>query len=287
MERSMSHPQGLTLGELSPGVNQIELTGDGFSARLSLLGGQLLDYRRDGEAPLFYLSPQATYQAGKAIRGGVPVCWPWFGPHPAGSGQPAHGVARQQLWTLADAGRDGEVFHVKLAGPRHGELSANLEYRIGPDGVEIALHSRNHGAQPQTVSAALHSYFAVSDIANVSLSGLEGAPAHDKVGDARTLLPAEPFRFAGEVDLVAYSAHPVTLDDSGWCRRLVIASAGSASTVLWNPAPAKAQRFADLPDEDWRCFICVETANAGDDARTLAPGAGHTLSCRLHFSRAD
>ncbi|KUM02250.1 D-hexose-6-phosphate mutarotase [Chromobacterium sp. F49] len=287
MERSMIYPQGLSLAELAPGVGLIELAGAGFSARLSLLGGQLLDYRRDGEAPLFYLSPQAVYQPGKAIRGGVPVCWPWFGPHPSDAGQGAHGVARQQLWTLREASRDGEVFHVKLDGPRHGDLTASLACRIGPDGVAIELVSRNHGAQPQTVSAALHSYFAVSDIDNIALRGLEGAPAHDKVSGERVALPQQPFRFAGEVDLVVYSGQAVTLDDSGWRRRLRIDSQGSATSVLWNPAPAKARQLADLPDEDWRRFVCVETANAGEDARSLLPGASHTLGCRLHFSRAD
>ncbi|MCD4498525.1 D-hexose-6-phosphate mutarotase [Chromobacterium vaccinii] len=277
-------PQGLSLAPLAPGVDQILLAGDGFSARIALLGGQLIDYRRDGEPPLLYLSPQTACQPGKAIRGGVPVCWPWFGPHPSDAGQPAHGVARQQLWTLRDASRDGEVFHVKLDGPRHGDLAAELDFRIGPDGAAIALATTNHGDAAQTVSAALHSYFAVSDIDSVELLGLENAPAHDKVADARSALPAGPFRFDGEVDLVVYSSQAATLRDAGWRRDIAIQPEGSASAVVWNPAPAKARKLADLPDEDWRRFVCVETANAGDDARALAPGERHRLACRLHFS---
>ncbi|POZ63557.1 D-hexose-6-phosphate mutarotase [Chromobacterium alticapitis] len=282
----MSHPQGMSLAELAPGVEQILLAGDGFSARIALLGGQLLDYRRDGEAPLLYLSPQTAYQPGKAIRGGVPVCWPWFGAHPSDSGLPAHGVARQQLWRLADARRDGEVFHVKLNGPRHEGLAAELSFRIGPDGVDIALATVNQGESAQTVSAALHSYFAVSDIDDIELLGLENAPAHDKVADARIVLPSTPFRFDGEVDQIAYTSQGITLRDAGWKRDLLIRPEGSASAVVWNPAPAKAKKLADLPDADWRRFVCVETANAGDDARELAPGSTHILACRLHFSRS-
>ncbi|AXE35181.1 D-hexose-6-phosphate mutarotase [Chromobacterium phragmitis] len=280
-------PQGLSLAPLAPGVEQILMAGDGFSARIALLGGQLIDYRRDGDAPLLYLSPRTAYQPGKAIRGGVPVCWPWFGPHPADASLPAHGVARQQVWALREAGRDGNVFHVKLDGPRHGGLAAELAFRIGPDGVEIALDTRNDGEAAQTVSAALHSYFAASDIDHISLLGLEGAPAHDKVADARIAMPAGPFRFDGEVDLIAYADRAVTLRDAGWRRGVVVQPEGSASAVVWNPAPAKAQRLADLPDEDWRRFVCVETANAGEDARTLAPGERHRLACRLHFSCHD
>jgi glucose-6-phosphate 1-epimerase len=283
----MSYPQGMSLAELALGVEQILLAGDGFSARIALLGGQLLDYGRGEQPPLFYLSSQSAYQPGKAIRGGVPVCWPWFGAHPSDAAQPAHGVARQQLWTLAEASRDGEVFHVKLSAPRHGELSAELDFRIGPDDIAIELTTANHGALPQTVSAALHSYFAVSDIDSVELLGLEGAPAHDKLSDRRLNLPALPFRFDGEVDLVAYRGGAITLQDAGWRRAVRIASAGSHSAVVWNPAPAKAQRLADLPDADWRRFVCVETANAGDDARTLAPGAAHKLACRVDFSCRD
>lgn len=282
----MSYPQGMSLAELAPGVEQILLAGDGFSSRIALLGGQLIDYRRDGDAPLFYLSPQTAYQPGKAIRGGVPVCWPWFGAHPSDAGQPAHGVARQQVWSLSEARRDGAVFHVELDGPRHEGLAAKLTFRIGPDGVDIALATMNQGESAQTVSAALHSYFAVSDIEQVRLLGLESAPAHDKVADARLNLPAQPFRFNGEVDVLVYRGAAITLADAGWRREVRIASAGSHSAVVWNPAPAKAARLADLPDEDWRRFVCVETANAGDDARQLAPGATHVLACRLDFSRS-
>ncbi|WP_434631893.1 D-hexose-6-phosphate mutarotase [Chromobacterium sp. CV08] len=281
----MSDPQGMSLSELAPGVEEILLAGDGFSARIALLGGQLIDYRRDGEPPLFYLSPQSAYQPGKAIRGGVPVCWPWFGPHPSDPGQPAHGVARQRLWTLREAGRDGAVFHVELDGPLHEGLAASLRFRIGPDGVDIALDTVNRGDAAQTVGAALHSYFAVSDLDSVELLGLGGAPARDKVADAPTALPDGPFRFDGEVDLIVYADRAATLRDAGWTRDIVVRPEGSASTVIWNPAPVKAARLADLPDGDWRRFVCVETANAGDDARLLAPGAVHTLACRLRFSR--
>ncbi|WP_080940090.1 D-hexose-6-phosphate mutarotase [Chromobacterium violaceum] len=283
----MSLPQGMSLATLAPGVDQILLAGDRFSARIALLGGQLIDYRRDGEPPLLYLSPQTACQPGKAIRGGVPVCWPWFGPHPSDAGLPAHGVARQQVWRLSDAGRDGKVFHVKLDGPRHGGLAAELDFRISPDGAEIALTTANLGDAAQTVGAALHSYFAVSGIDKVDLLGLEGAPAHDKVAGLRVNLPALPLRFDGETDLIAYRGGLVTLRDAGWRRDIRIESAGSHSAVVWNPAQDKAQRLADLPDEAWRRFVCVETANAGDDARALAPGERHRLACRLHFSCHD
>ncbi|UTH75995.1 D-hexose-6-phosphate mutarotase [Chromobacterium sp. IIBBL 290-4] len=283
----MTYPQGARLSELAPGVPQIELAGDGFSARIALLGGQILDYRRDGQPPLFYVSPITLCQPGKAIRGGAPVCWPWFGPHPSDAAQPAHGVARQQVWSVDDITRDGSVFHVKLRGPSHQGLSVELAYRIGLDGVDIELATLNHDERAHTVTAALHSYFAVSDVDAVSLRGLENAPAHDKLSDQRLALPAEPFRFNGEVDLVAYSSHAVTLADEGWRRDIAIQPRGSASAVVWNPAPAKAQRLADLPDEDWRRFVCIETANAGDDARTLQPGERHALGCHLDFSCRD
>ena len=280
---AMNLPSGARLIALGNDVTLLQLDSGSCSATLSLLGGQLLAFQPYGQQPWLYMSPQAVLQAGKAIRGGVPVCWPWFGPHPADSSAPAHGVARQQPWTLLAVLREGDAFHVKLQGPDWQGLSVVLEYTLS-DHVDISLHTRNDSAQEQSFSAALHSYLAVSDSRRIRLHGLEEAVCEDKVGRRYSRLPPQPLQLQGEFDAIVYSEADVLLEDPQWQRRLRISRSGSASVVVWNPWQDKAARLADLPDDGWQDFVCIEAANAGEDSRLLAAGASHSLCCRLSLA---
>ncbi|WP_174873160.1 D-hexose-6-phosphate mutarotase [Vogesella oryzae] len=273
-------PAGVRAIELAPGVPGLAFNHPSFSATLSLYGGQLLDFTPSGGQPLLYLSPQARLEAGKAIRGGIPLCWPWFGPHPLDPNQPQHGVARTALWSVSAVARSDDGFHVKLAGPRHGELDVVLTLQLGSS-VDIALTSHNRGTTPLTVSAALHSYLAVGDLHEVSLSGLEGATYHDKLSGGKGNLPADAWQFDAATDAVVHYAGPCQLHDPLWQRRIAISSSGSASTVVWTPWREGAAQLADLPDDGWQHFLCVEAANAGSDARELAPDSSHTLRQQL------
>lgn len=275
-------PAGVRAIDIAPGLPGLAFSHPAFSATLSLYGGQLLDFTPSGGQPLLYLSPQSRLEDGKAIRGGIPLCWPWFGPHPHDTAQPQHGVARTAMWTLSAVVRSDDGFHVKLAGPRHGMLEASLTLQLGP-GVDIALTTRNLGSSTAVVSAALHSYLAVSDIRRIQLSGLEGASYLDKLSAASCQLPDAPWQFDAATDAVVAAAGPCTLADPGWQRALAISSSGSATTVVWTPWQQGAANMADLPDEGWQQFLCVEAANAGSDARELAPGASHTLRQQLRL----
>ncbi|WP_239689674.1 D-hexose-6-phosphate mutarotase [Aquitalea pelogenes] len=280
---SISLPAAAQLIPLGNALTLLQLDGGSFSATLSLLGGQLLSFQPYGQQPWLYMSPQAMLQQGKAIRGGVPVCWPWFGPHPTDTAAPAHGVARQQDWQLLSVEQDGDAFHVKLQGPHWQGLDVELEYTLS-DHIAMQLHTHNHSQQPHTVSTALHSYLAVSDSRRIQLSGVEEAVFEDKVAARYSRLPSSPLQLNGEFDAIVYSEADVILHDPQWQRRLRISRSGSGSVVLWNPWQDKAARLADLPDEGWHDFVCIEAANAGEDSYTLEPGSSHTLGCQI---RAD
>jgi glucose-6-phosphate 1-epimerase len=172
---------------------------------------------------------------------------------------------------------------VKLNGPRHGELSSSLSLVLG-EAVDMALTTRNHGKTVATVSAALHSYIAVGDLRQVALSGLENASSHDKLTDTHGTLPASPWRFDGPTDAVVASGAACTLHDAAWQRKVAISSSGSASTVVWTPWASGAAALADMPDDGWQHFLCVEAANAGADSRQIAPGDSHTLGQHLHLT---
>jgi glucose-6-phosphate 1-epimerase len=273
-------PAAAQLITLGNDLTLLQLDSGSFSATLSLLGGQLLSFQPYGQQAWLYMSPHAMFQPGKAIRGGVPVCWPWFGPHPDDSSAPAHGMARQQSWELLAVEQDGDAFHVKLQGPQWQGLRVELHYTLA-NFIDMQLHTHNNSSQAHTVSAALHSYLAVSDSRTIRLGGLENAVFEDKVASRYSRMPAQALQLQGEFDAIVYSEADVVLSDPAWQRRLRVSREGSASVVVWNPGQDKAARLADLPDAGWHDFICIEAANAGEDSRLLPAGDSHTLRCRI------
>jgi glucose-6-phosphate 1-epimerase len=275
------------------GLPMIDVDNAHATARISLYGGQVLAYRpRGAAADLLFVSEQAFFQPGKAIRGGVPVCWPWFGPDPQGLGRPAHGFARTRLWCLREtAALPGGETRVVLDLNDTAETRAlwphafdlSLTVTVGPT-LHLALTTRNTGEAPFEITQALHSYFAVGDIAQTRVSGLDGCAYIDKAagaGDAVKVQGAD-VTVTAEVDRV-YTGVPPSLSivDSAQGRRVRIASKSSSTAVVWNPWAAIAAGMADLQDDGYLKFVCVETANVADDAITLAPGAAHTLVARL------
>ncbi|MBX3609007.1 MAG: D-hexose-6-phosphate mutarotase [Hydrogenophaga sp.] len=274
------------------GLPMVRVHGERAQALISLQGAQVLGHQPLGGVDTLFTSPLAQYAPGRPIRGGVPVCWPWFGPDPLNQGRPAHGFARTRLWTLREATQapDGDatvVFDLqddetsRALWPHPFALS--LAITIGA-GLRLALRTHNPGSAPMTLTQALHSYFAVSDVAAVRVLGLEGCRYDDRVAGPTSPLPVQTgeLHFAGQVDRV-YQNVPaaLTIEDPRAGRRLRLVSQGSRTAVVWNPGTALAATMADLGAEASRAYVCVETANAGDELITLAPGASHTLAVAI------
>lgn len=276
-------PAGVSAIQLADGVPALTFEHEFCRATLSLQGGQLLDFTPAGGQPLLYLSPAANLAPGKAIRGGAPLCWPWFGKHPSDASRPQHGVARTALWTVNAIARREDGFHVKLNGPRDGDLTASLTLSLGRELV-ITLTTRNEGRETRQLSQALHSYIALGDLRQSALHGLAGVAYQDKLDGGDKIWPDAGWTPQGPVDAIALAAPTLQLTDSLWQRRLTIESEGSASTVVWTPWVSGAASMADMPDDGWQHFLCIEAANAASDSRTLAPGEAHSLTQRL---RAD
>ena len=258
-------------------------------------GAQILSYQRVGDPPLLWLSEDAIFRQGKSVRAGVPVCWPWFGNlqrNPAsvqamysGSEAPAHGLARTRDWQLLAADQQGEGLRVTFSLPQaQGELPGwahdvelTLVLELGDD-LKLTLTSRNQGEQPVTLSQALHSYFAVSDVRQVQVEGVEGLNYIETLADWETRPQQGALTFAGETDRI-YLATPQRLSivDAHWQRRITLASSGSRSAVIWNPWTDRARELADMADDGWQRMLCIETANVWDDVVELKPGASHSL----------
>jgi D-hexose-6-phosphate mutarotase len=233
------------------------------------------------------MSRESAFQAGKPIRGGVPICFPWFGPSASDREAPAHGFARLCGWTLVSAREHADetiVVELELAGrdlARVWPHEFRLVHRVSIGSVlRMDLEVFNTGAQPFTFEEALHTYFDVDDVSRVTVSGLQNTEYLDKVaGFRRSRQGAESIRFAGETDRIYLDTQAAcVIEDPGRRRRITVRKSGSDATVVWNPWVDKARAMADFGDEEWRNMLCVETCNVNVHARTLAPGASHTMT---------
>ena len=273
--------------DLVPGYPILTVDHPLVKARVALHGAHLLEWTPVGH-PVLYLSPDAIYRNGKAVRGGIPICWPWFGPHPTRPELPAHGLARTRAWELADAEEDADGVTLRFNLPDDDDtrklwpepFALELTMRLGSK-LEMSLLMENHAHHPITISSALHTYLAVGDIRQIFLTGLEGANYLDEVGQPTERTQAGEIRFASEVDRIYAAAPAVTVHDPVFERRLRITPTGSGSTVVWNPWIEKSRKLTDLPDDDYQRFVCVETTNAWQDLVKLEPGDCHTLGMTL------
>lgn len=264
------------------GLAKAVLTRDGATAEVYLHGAHVTHYQPAGKPPALFLSEKAIFQPGKAIRGGVPICFPWFGDREGHPESPAHGFARTMEWVIAEASNeDGDPsITLRLTSNEQtrslwpAEFEADF-YLYLSDGLYLSLIVQNVGLADFVYEEAMHTYLAVEDVRAVAVSGLGGIGYKDKTeGFREKTQPEGPLKIEGETDRVYAlpnsERREVTLKSQG--RQINIGSDGSASTVLWNPWVEKAARMADFGDGEWQRMLCVETANVGAAAVTLEPG---------------
>lgn len=277
-------PGGLAFAEIDNAIAE---------ARLCLQGAHLVTWRpKDQAEPVIWVSEAAKYAPGKSIRGGVPVCWPWFGPHASEAGFPAHGFARTVPWQVTGSAStpegateialrlvESETTRAMWPHPCRVELRA----RIGRT-LSIELVTENLGAQDFMLGEALHTYFRIGDIGAVRVTGLAGCEYLDKVdGFARKRQDGD-IVFGAETDRVYVNTEArCTIEDPRLARRIHIAKAGSRSTVVWTPWAEKAEKMGDFGpgrfgQGGWREMVCVESGNALDDLVTVRAGQGHRLA---------
>ena len=260
-------------------------------------GATLARWDLDGR-PVLWLSDRAVLDGSAAVRGGIPLCLPWFANGPDGDLSPNHGLARTATWHPAETSGEQvwawtltteELLAAGARGAEHLPGPFTARYAVGLTGsggadapsLEVRLDLRSTGTDPFRVEAALHSYLAVADVHRAAVVGLDGVPYFDKVTGTRGVQDG-PVRFTGETDLVLDSpGNPgVTLETGdGW--RVELAPTGSTQTVVWNPWSELYAATADLGAEAWRGFVCVETAATADRALELTPGGTVSIGCRF------
>lgn len=265
------------------------------TAILALHGAQILSWQPTGHRDVFWLSPLSGPPPA-AIRGGVPVCWPWFSKQGMPPGAMPHGPVRNRPWEVVSVQADSwDGVSLTLTPSRAtspddplahfaNHLLPSLQIDLG-ETLTQTLQTHNAGGQAFALTQALHSYFAVNDAMQVQVAQLAGLHYHDKLaipGQQTQQLQQGPFALHEACDRIyqqhtATPTHGYTLADPAWQRSIHITTQGSQSLVVWNPGQAQARKMADVPDSDWPHFLCLEAANAGSDVVMLEPGAQHRL----------
>ena len=298
----MSFPQPLTLNQqfgiesyLSfrdgpGGLPVADIHNAHARAVISLYGGHVLSYQPHGHAPVLWSSAESFYKVGKPMRGGVPLCWPWFGPHPTDTDKPSHGFARTSNWAVLETATvTSDATYVRL-GLRDTEethtlwphaFALEIAITVGAS-LEIELGICNTGNTDFSYSGALHSYFTISTISNITIHGLESTTYVDQVDSKQRKVQDGPITISSEVDNVYLGTNATCrIDDSGFQRSIHIAKTGSQSTIVWNPWSAKAQRMRDFGDQEYVEMVCVETGNAYDDTVTVPAAQKHHLGTTI------
>ena len=272
-------PGGLTVAKVSSAQGE---------AMISLSGGHAMTWNPAGEKPVLWLSAYAKFAPNKSIRGGMPVCWPWFGPHATETGFPGHGFARTVPWNViaSEATADGVVKltleleqsdATRVQWPHASSVQSVIS--VGRE-LGYELTTRNLGTEAFVLGEALHTYFAVSDIRQTPIGGLEGCTYLDKVDGGARKVQEGTIATNGEVERVYVNTESdCTIADAGLKRRIRIRKSGSRTTVVWNPWIAKAEKMGDFGPDGHLGMVCVESGNAAENVVSVPPGGQHVMSC--------
>ena len=267
-------------------ITVVEIQNEQASAIISLQGAQLLSWIPKNEEEVIWLSEDAKFAVGKSVRGGVPICWPWFGAHATNADYPAHGFARTTNWQVisTEALGDGTTRisfttrpQVETEAMWPAETTVLFQLTIGKK-LEMELITHNNGSKPITISQALHTYFNVGNVSNVLLHGLDDARYLDKLDGFKRKNQHGPLKIKEEVDRIYLdTASTCVIEDNILKRNIVIIKCGSHSTVVWNPWQETASKMGDLGEDGYKKMLCVESSNAAEDALTIEPGKVHQL----------
>jgi glucose-6-phosphate 1-epimerase len=282
-------PGVLAFQATASGLIRADVTTPHATATVYLQGAHVAAWQPAEHKPVIFTSRKTELKPGKAIRGGVPIAFPWFANRHDGKTGPSHGFARIQDWTLAFAALAGEDLHLTFTlGPN--ELSRSLgfdQFRLAYQltigrTLTMQLTVANDGGAPLVFEEALHTYYAVTDIHEIAISGLDDVSYLDKVDNFNKKLQHGDITVTGPTDRVYLDTTATcVLKDHAGKRHISVAKTGSTTTVVWNPWEEGAAKLADMDPTEWHEFVAIETVNAATDAITLAPGATHTMQARV------
>ena len=293
LNHRFSIPDVAFFDEGEGGLTRLTIKSAAADAEIYLHGAHVTRFDPRGQPPVLFMSAKSQFAPGKPIRGGVPICFPWFGSKADDAKAPAHGFARLMEWhveSVAQQGGDvsivlGLISNDKTKAFWPADFSARYRVTVGAQ-LQLSLAIENTGTTAAKFEEALHTYLTIGDIMAVAIEGLGGTTYIDKMNNAaRTPRSADPIRFSGETDRVYLATQAAcTVHDPALHRQIRVAKTGSDATVVWNPWINKAKAMADFGDDEWPGMVCVETCNVADHAVSLAPGATRVMTAMISTS---
>ena len=273
----------------SGGLAKVVVLAPNATGEMYLHGGHVTSWVPMRTSEVFYCSPHSFWQDGRAIRGGVPICFPWFGDKADDPAAPAHGFVRTKAWELDSIAMAGDDVAVSMFTASSGDTRRwwPYEFRLrcrATFGAQLKLELivSNTGAAPFSFEEALHAYFQVAEAGTAVVTGLDATDYIDKTDHRACKTHHGELRFSAETDSVFLNTeHAVELIDPAMQRCITLQKQNSLNTVVWNPWAEKSRSMGDLGDNEWKNFVCIETSNIGRSAVQLAPGEQHVMTATV------
>src|SRR5579862_971147 len=268
------------------GLQKVRITSPGAAGEIYLHGAHVTSWKPAGSEEVLFLSSQSRWELGRAIRGGMPICFPWFGDKADDPKAPAHGFVRTKEWQLESIAQAEDGVTVSMFTQSDGDTKRwwpadfRLVYRVtfGPE-LKLELVIMNTRKTPLHFEEALHAYFRVGNVLNARVAGLDTVHYIDKTDSNRRKIQQGEIAIVSETDRVYLNTvDAVNLEDPVLRRRTRVTKENSRTTVVWNPWIQKARSLSDFADDEWTQMVCIETSNVSDFGVDLAPGMQHRMT---------
>jgi len=287
----------ISLTDKAPGVTVATVSNRFATAEISLYGGHVLSFIPEGKKDVLFMSSKSAFEPGKPIRGGIPVCFPWFGPRYDDPKLPQHGFARTFQWKIVSFEDDDDVSTLILGLSDTEEtrkiwphpFALALAVSVGAD-LSLTLSVTNTGNEPLAFTDALHTYFAVENTERAKIGGLSGAEYVNRAGSSGpgpwpTGVETGEVGFSGEVDRVYRADSARTIEDRAAGLSAKLVSEGFPDTIVWNPGKERAAGIGDLGEGEWERFVCAENGAVFEHRIELAPGATSCQSMAVSIGK--
>jgi glucose-6-phosphate 1-epimerase len=291
LDRRFGVPGIAQVVEGKGGLAKVAINSRDSAGEVYLHGAHVTSWKPRGADEVLFVSTRSRWEDGRAIRGGVPICFPWFAEKADLPGAPAHGLVRTKAWRLESVVQTGDAVAVSMASESNADTKRwwpadfHLVYRA-TFGLELTLELvvRNTGATSLRFEEALHAYFRVGQLETAQLQGLNAVKYLDKTDSFRAKMQHGPVLITSETDRVyVNTGSPIVLNDHALHRNIGVAKENSLTTVVWNPWVDRARTLSDLGEDEWKYMVCIETSNVADYAVNLAPGQVHTMRATVRI----
>ncbi len=270
------------------GLEYLNVQTEFCSAKIMLQGAQIVSFQPTNQPPLLWVSEHETWQEGQGVRGGIPICWPWFGVH-KNPEWPIHGIARKIVWRAEQVNEDAEQVIIKMSLPNGVidqqywpyDTKLEVEFRL-TNRLKVSLTTTNLTKQSIQFSQALHSYLPTDDIKQTKVHGLQGSQ-YIEFGEG-PFQQNDVVEFHRETDMVYFNA-PKEQHIEMPQGTMVVARENSRSCILWNPWIDKSKRLSCFGDNEYHKMLCLEAGNVLEDIVELPAGESYTLATELYWQQ--